>query len=179
MGEAKRKLENIRKALLGELEKWSFPATEWERNAIKEILAMTSSSVTPFSHAQMLSMNMKPQQCHVNASEYARLDPEKKTEHLIGWWVQSERLILHSVVRRDGRLNCLTPSAFGHDESFQFIHDPRIEVQDEGVRKFMLRDGTRIGPGLRMDPETLMAKYASWKSRLLAGESPDKVVEWV
>lgn len=179
MGEAKRKSENARLGLIEELDKWLFPATDWERLAVKEILATPSAHVTRLPADQLARMNMKAQQCHVNASEYARLDPEKKTEHLIGWWVQPERLVLHSVVRREGTLICLTPTSFGHGSSLKFIHDGKIEVREDGNRRPLLRDGVNIGPGLRIEPEALIAKYSSWKARLEAGEDPNAVlIDW-
>jgi hypothetical protein len=73
-------------------------------------------------------MRMKPQECHQNCFSYVRLDPEKKSRVVSGWWVRGDVYSFHSVVERDGRMICITPYVI-EECQVEFIPDDKIVLE--------------------------------------------------
>ena len=171
MGDAKRKLENVRRALLREIESWAFPATEWEARTVAEVRALPVVTVQRYPDEALAQMRMPPRQCHPNARFMQENDPERRLKHIVGWWPQGGNYVLHSVVDQYGKYICVTPAPF-HPASFEFIPDPKIAWQDEGDRRIAYRDCVPIGPGIRIDPARTVAEIQLIKAKLLSGMDP-------
>lgn len=171
MGEAKRKLEELRRSFLAEIESWTFPATEWEARTVAEIRALPSVTVRRYPDEVLAQMRMPPRQCHPNARFMQDNDPERRLRHVVGWWPQGGNYVLHSVVDQYGQYVCVTPAPF-HPTLFEFIPDPKITWQDEGDRRIAHRDGVPIGPGVRIDPARTIAEIQLIKAKLLSGMNP-------
>jgi hypothetical protein len=164
----------MRELFLRELDKWSFPVTDWELATVKEILRLPVISVHRAPAAQLEWMRMKPRECHVNARFMEENDPEKRTKRVIGWWQQDGNYVLHSIVRSRGKYMCVTPVHEGMNASspFPFIRDPKIEVRVEEGRNSYYRNGVQIGPGVRRDPARTLADIEVVRERLLSGMDP-------
>lgn len=177
MGAAKRKREELRKALLEEMDKWSFPSTEWETRTVEEIRKLPVVKVRRYPDDTLAWMRMPPRQCHANARFMQENDPERRARQVTGWWVQEGDYLLHSVVARDGEYLCVTPAPLHQDDLFDFIPDPKIEWREEGDHRVAYRDDVEIGPGVRSDPVGTLAKIEEMRARLLSGMNPYEVVK--
>lgn len=172
MGEAKRKLEEVRVTFLQELEKWSFPISDWEIETVREITQLPSVRVTRYPTHVLAYMRMPPRQCHANARFMQDNDPDKRLKQVTGWWIQEGQYVLHSVVDQHGDYVCVTPAPMESDQPFDFIPDDKIEWRDEGEYRTAYRDGVEIGPGVRTNPVKLMEEMKIIKGRLLSGMNP-------
>lgn len=91
------------KDVLLELDRWSFPVTDWELATVKEIVRLRVIRVQRVDAAQLEWMRMKPRECHANARFYEENDPQRRSKHVIGWWPQNGNYVLHSIVRSRGK----------------------------------------------------------------------------
>jgi len=178
MGEAKRKLEAVRAELLAELDKWSFPATDWELNTVAEIKLLPVVKVHRGSDEELTWMRMKPRQCHANAHFMEEHDPERRSRRITGWWPQDGNYVLHSIVDQHGQLFCVTPAPFHRENPFDFIPDPKIEWREDGDHFTAYRDGMPVGPGVRSDPVKATADTAELRARLLSGMNPYSAMQY-
>lgn len=176
MGEAKKRREELRALALRQGARWLFPEAPWEIGQVKEILELPVYQVRRFSPEEIRYMRMPGNECHANSRWYADNDPERLAEHVTGWWVQWPNLVLHSVVRRDGVMRCLTPSPLAEDV-FPFIPDPHIEWRDEKDHRQAYRKGYAIDVGLRAFPKVTVAQTLEVQKRLLSGMNPYKATE--
>ncbi len=171
MGEAKRKREALRRMMLEKGSEWDFPASDWEADLCAELEALPVLIVPRAPADQLASTKMKANECHTNTFWYVGNDPNKISCAVTGWWVQEPCYVLHSVIEQDGRLICITPSAFGETE-IPFVPDPKISWQIEGDVRHAMRNGIEIGPGIRKFPALTMAINSIVRERLLAGANP-------
>lgn len=177
VGEAKRKLAEARASFLAELEKWSFPPTEWEAHTVAEISQLPVVKVTRYPDEHLAYMRMPPRECHANARFMQDNDPDKQLRQVTGWWPQDGQYVLHSVVDQHGEYVCVTPAPMYVSRSFDFIPDEKIEWRDEGDYRTAYRDGIEIGPGVRADPAKTLAELEGMRQRLLSGMNPYQAVK--
>lgn len=167
----------MREKELGELalrnaEQMAFPPTEWEANALAEVLALPRVAVTRPPVEELLAAGMLPYDCHGNCSAQETNDPDQLTRHVWGWLIYGSDLILHSVVERHGHWQCLTPQLVRAPSQFQFIPDPFIEWTDttDGARH-AFRGGVRIPQALRKYPEHHLRMRDEFNDLLASGMS--------
>src|ERR1700682_734226 len=131
MGQAKVRREALRQELLKNSKEWDFATSLWEAALCAE-LREGAVVVVPRAPPEQLAWSRMPaQECHAIARWYAKNDPSGKARMITGWWVQWPNFVLHSVVEVEGRLICITPSAFGETE-IPFISDPKITWTEDG-----------------------------------------------
>lgn len=177
MGEAKRKREHLRAFMLVQMEKWLFPPSEWEREMARELAERPVVQVQRWPPHVLEDSGMPANHCHANTRWYADNDPEKKARQVTGWWKQEGAYVLHSIVERDGKLACITPTPYGDDE-LAFIPDPQIEWranEADGVME-AFRDGVLIEVGVRVDPEGMIAQLEKDRAELIAAKNPYDVL---
>ena len=177
LGEAKRKLADTRASFLQELEKWSFPTSDWEIKTVIEISQLPAVRVTRYPDEVLAYMRMPPRECHKNARFMQDNDPEKRLKQVTGWWPQEGQYVLHSVVDQHGEYVCVTPTPLHSEQTFDFIPDDKIEWRDEGDYRVAYRDGVAIGPGVRSDPPKMIAEMKAIRDRLMSGMNPYKAVQ--
>ena len=114
MGEAKARLAELRTRMIVELERWMTPTSAEEDRLNDAIRALTFYKIQRVPDDQLTYMKMEPQQCHLNASAYAKLDPTGESQHVSGWWKRGGIFFFHSVILTRTRLSCVTPH---HDPS--------------------------------------------------------------
>lgn len=178
MGEAKRKSEAMRAAMLIECDQWSKPPSDTEKQALDELLAMPSVKAVRATAQNIQMMGMNPKDCHENCTWYATNDPSGEWEHVFGWWIQPNALVLHSVIRRGDDYVCITPQvdrAVG--AMFTFIPDAAITPEQNGDHFLLLRNGQNHHPGLRLDPTATIEYMEKVKVRLNSGMHPFKAWE--
>lgn len=177
MGEGKRKREAMRKALLADLEEWSFEPTDWEARTVSEIQSLPIVTVGRGPDDQLAYMRMVARQCHQNAAFMEKNDPEGLTKQVTGWWIQQDNYVLHSIILQAGQYICVTPAPLESADSFDFVPDPKIEWREEGSYRIAYRDGVEIGKGVRRNPAKAVAEINEIKKRLLSGMNPYKAVQ--
>jgi len=174
MGEAKRlrahKASQMAEALRVELARLMVPPSASEARLLAEIEEMDFYKVQRASDHVLTYGNMKPQQCHTNAGEYARLDPEKETQHVSGWWKRGDIFYFHSVVLRQTKLFCVTPHADG--SALEFAPDFDITWHDAGDRWRSARGGGEVPYLVRRDPLEVIDICTSALAQLDAGVDP-------
>ncbi len=109
MGEAKAKLKELRARMLVELERWMVPTSPDEERLNDVIRALTFYKIQRVPGERLAYMRMEPQQCHLNASAYVRLDPTGESQHVSGWWKRGGIFFFHSVILTHTKLFCVTP----------------------------------------------------------------------
>ena len=169
--------EAMREHILSQLDRWSFPSSEWEKKTVGEVSNLPVTFVPRMPMDQLITMGMQPNECHENAWFLQENDLDDETIHVVGWIDGGEgRYALHSVCEVAGRLICVTPVPFVQHAPFRFIRDDEIVVS-VGVASFdFTRSGHEIGIGLRMHPERVIAECDTIKRRLLSGEDPYQVM---
>ena len=177
MGEAKRRADELRAALLREADRWDFPPSDWERETVTELDALPRVTSVRAPAEQLKWARMKARECHANAGWYADNDPNGEWKHVVGWWPQGDIFILHSVVRRAGDLLCVTPQEWDVPERFPFIPDEQIEARDEEDRRAFYRRGHKLPVGLRRDPAAQIEAMNLMGSRLASGVKPRQAME--
>ena len=108
MGEAKRKLEAMRASMLKDIERWSFPPSDWEESVVASISKLAVVMVERASDEQLAWARMKPQECHANARFMEKNDPDRRTRQILGWWFQQGQYVLHSVIQQGDTMGSLT-----------------------------------------------------------------------
>lgn len=173
MGEAKHRREELRARMLVELERWMMPASPDEDRLNDTIRALTFYKVPRAPDAQLTYMRMEPQQCHLNASAYARLDPTGESRHISGWWKRGGIFFFHSVVLSQTKLCCVTPH---YDRSpLEFAPDFDITwTETEGVMNAS-RQGAKVPFLVRDFPEVIIAEATAARDALLAGAPPQSI----
>ena len=177
MGEAKRKREALIGLLKGQMQRWDFPSSKAEVDAVAEIEQLPTILVQRYPPEILARMGMPPNQCHANARFMQDNDPEGKCRQISGYWPQSGNYVLHSVVERDGEIFCVTPLSIGGPDHFAFIPDPDIEWREEGNYRIAYRKGVPVEPGFRSDPEENKRISAIVLARIEAGVHPLKAGE--
>lgn len=173
MGQAKRKLEEIRKVFLAELEDWAFPPTDWERHTVIELQSLPIVKVQRYPKELISQMRMKARQCHVNALFMEDNGTKEGMKRITGWWIQGNGLyILHSVVLHKGNYVCVTPAPYESESLFSFVPDSKIDWHKEGAGFAPYRDGMKIIKGVRANPSKTIADHEIIKQRLLSGMNP-------
>lgn len=175
MAEAKRRKENLRTQILSEIEQDLRPLSETDLVLLRHIETLSFRTVQRRPLQELRTTGMKTGQCHVNAREYARLDPDGRARAVHGWWRQGPVFVLHSIAERDGQFACLTPLPAGHCDYLEFSEDKEISIQScDGKEALLWRD---IRPPNRIpaDQAQLGIIYAPMRKRLLRGDDPMKV----
>ena len=176
MGEARARLERLRETFADSAERWMFARSPWEDRAVADILATPAEVAYRANPATLRQLGLPERDCHTNAERYAaRIDAAAWP--VLGWWRQPNVLVLHSVVEIGGRLICVTPSDVDPSPHFPFIRDPRLAWDGDADGRFCRRDGRRIGPGLRIVPDQVIAETALILSRLESGMNPYEAVK--
>lgn len=173
MGEAKRKSDALRAAMLIECSQWSKPPSDIERAALDELIAMPSVRAVRATAQNLQMMGMSAKDCHENCHWYAKNDPSGEWQHVFGWWMQPSALVLHSVIRRGDEYVCITPQADpAVGAQFTFIPDEAITPEKNGDHFLLLRKGQNHHPGLRFDPAATIEYMSKVKGRLKSGMKP-------
>jgi hypothetical protein len=176
VGDAKKKLESVRKAFLAGLEEWAFQPTEWEAQTVAEIQDLPMVKVHRYPNDALAYMRMPAQHCHKNAEFMEKNDPTGRTRHVTGWWLNEGSYVLHSVIHYDGQYACVTPAPAERDNTFDFVPDSKIEWQEEGEYRAAYRDGVGIGKGVRIKPAETLKELEIIRQRLLSGINPYEAV---
>ena len=177
MGEARARLDRLRATFTDSAERWMFARSAWEDRAVAEVLACPVEPAHRADPSTLRSLALPERDCHSNAERYAAAWAGAAARPVPGWWRQANVLVLHSVVEIHGRLICATPSDVDPSPSFPFIRDPRLVWDSDAEGRFCRRDGHRIGPGLRIDPDQVIADTALILSRLQSGMNPYEAVK--
>ncbi len=177
MGEAKSRLDRLRHDFVESAERWMFPRSRWEDDAVAEILSYPIEVAHRADSALLQRLNLGARDCHTNAERYALARASAGAVPVLGWWRQPNVLLLHSVVEIEGRLMCVTPSDVDPSPTFAFVRDGRLAWDSDAEGRFCRRDGQRIGPGLRIDPDQVIADTALTLSRLRSGMNPYEAVK--
>lgn len=172
MGEAKKKREVMAQQLRLQAERWSFPESEAETQAVAEISKLDTVTVRRVSPDKLAYMRMEPNQCHANALFMENNDPQRKTKRISGYWLQQGNYVLHSVIKDDNGYFCVTPIVIGAPPVFDFIPDPDIEWREENDFRVAYRKGIPVEPGFRGDPAETKRMSSVIVARLDAGMSP-------
>ena len=138
----------IRDVFLAELNRWSFPVTDWEVATAKKIARLPVISVH-----------------RVPAAQLEWMQDGNYVLHSIG---RSRRDYV-CVTPVDEKMDAGSP--------FPFIRDPKIEVREENGFHGYYRDGVKIGPGVRRDPSKTLAEIEIVRQRLLSGMDPYEAVK--
>lgn len=176
MGQAKRRMEETRASFLLELEKWSFPVTDWEIETVRQISKLPVVRVTRYPDDALAYMRMPARRCHQNARFMQDNDPKKRLKQVTGWWPQDGQYVLHSVVDQCRGYVCVTPAPLHTEQTFDFIPDDKIEWRDEGDVRVAYRDGVAIGVGVRSDPVKTIAELNETRKRLTSGMNPYEAI---
>ena len=176
MGETKRECEAMRAYLLEEIERWSFPLSDWEKAMIALISQLPVVMVMRASDEELKQMRMQPQECHTNAQFMEENSPDRRVRQILGWWIIQDRYVLHSVIQQDDTMICVTPSPYSTETPFQFIPDDEIKARREGNQCVFYRNEQLIGVGLRSDPETLLREGAILRKQLESGINPYEIM---
>ncbi len=177
MGEAKFRLDRLRHDFVESAERWMFPRSQWEDDAVAEILSHPVEVAHRADSALLRRLKLGARDCHTNAERYALARANAAALPVLGWWRQPNVLLLHSVVEVDGRLVCVTPSDVDPSPTFPFVRDARLVWDSDEEGRFCRRDGRRIGPGLRIDPDQVIADTALILIRLRSGMNPYEAVK--
>lgn len=172
MGEAKRREAILRAAILQECDLWDRPGTEWEARLVAEIRQLPVVVGERAPPHEMAWGGMRPRECHANCIFYAKNDPTGISKHVLGWWLQGDLLVLHSMIENGGRYICITPQEKDVPDVFPFIPDAKIQTVEDGEHFDYLRDGEPIVAGLRPDPEGHRAMIHLMRERILSGMKP-------
>jgi hypothetical protein len=177
MGEARVKLDRLRNAFIEGAERWMFDKSRWEEDAVAEILSFPVEVAHRQDPALLRKLGLPERDCHTNAERYAGARANPLVRPVLGWWRQPNVLLLHSVIEMDGRLVCVTPSDVDPSPTFAFVRDSKLAWDEGRSDRFCRRDGRRIGPGLRIDPDQVMADTALILARLRSGMNPYEAVK--
>lgn len=177
MGEARVRLDRLRETFADSAARWMFARSTWEDRTVAELLARPLELAYRADAATLRSMRLPERDCHSNAERYAIARADAAAQPVLGWWRQANVLVLHSVIEIRGRLICVTPSDVDPSPRFPFIRDPRLVWGRDAEGRFCSRDGRRIGPGLRIDPDQVIADTALILSRLRSGMNPYEAVK--
>jgi hypothetical protein len=172
MGEAKRREQKLKAALLAECDRWDRPGTDWERLLVEELRELEFVKAQRAPADQLEWGRMQIRECHANAIFYTGNDPSRETKHVLGWWIQGDIFVLHSIIESGGQFICITPQERGVPDIFPFIPDPKIEARAEGDLLHYYRNGQAIDAGLRTDPDAHRAAMILMRKRLLSGMKP-------
>lgn len=172
MGEAKKRREALKKLAIAQMERWNFPPSEAEAQAVAEIEKLPEIMVRRYPPEALQYMRMKKNECHANARFMEDQDPEGKCRQVTGYWPQAGNYVLHSVVEREGELFCVTPLAIDAPDTFPFIPDPDIKWKEEGEYRVAYRKGVPVEPGFRSNPEENKRISAVVLARIEAGVHP-------
>jgi len=177
MGEAKVRMDRLRDTFTHSAERWMFARSLWEDRTVAEILSYPVEQAQRADPAMLRKLNLTARDCHDNAERYAAGRKDITVRAVLGWWRQANVLVLHSVVDIGGRLVCVTPSDVDPSPSFSFVRDKRLVWDADARGRFCRRAGQRIGPGLRIDPDQVIADTALILSRLRSGMNPYEAVK--
>lgn len=175
MGEAKLKLEAIRKRHIELSKHWDFPPTAEEAVVCAGLRELSIVTVRRASPEELAFMRMPANSCHQNAWWYERNDPTGRSRAVTGWWVQWPDFVLHSVLQIDGNYICITPQYFD-DGDFPFMPDPAIAWEKREDKYIAKKEEYEIGIGVRLFPEFTMARLEIVRKRLMAGVNPFKAI---
>lgn len=174
MGEAKRlkaqRTAELRAAMRVELGRLAASASAEEANLLDTIEALDFYKVERAPDDVLAYCRMKPQQCHVNAGEYARLDPRQQTRHISGWWKRGDIFYFHSVILTETRLFCVTPHP--DKRPLTFAPDYDIVWRERDDRHVADRLGVDPPYLVRRDPEQVIANAKTALAELDAGVDP-------
>lgn len=175
MGAAKARREAFRQAALVDIARWLEPPTAAEADLFAVVSALPLLRIPRGSPEMLAYCRMEAQQCHLNASAYARLDPTKRSKMVSGWWKRGDDFVFHSVIHNGDTYACVTP--FDENE-LHFAPDEAITWDELGDgRRIARRDGAELPYGLRADPAKTMAQAELVRTRLLSGMNPWRALE--
>lgn len=177
MGEARVRLGRLRDTFADTAARWMFARSAWEDRAVAELLARPADLAYRADPATLRNLGLPERDCHSNVERYAAARADAAARPVLGWWRQANVLVLHSVVEIRGRLICVTPTDIDPRPYFPFVRDPRLEWDSDDEERFCRLDGRRIGPGLRIDPDQVIADTALILSRLRSGMNPYEAVK--
>ncbi|WP_162244788.1 hypothetical protein [Methylobacterium sp. Leaf469] len=176
MGQARQKERLLRQAAIEEMGKWMVPAQEGEAELSAYLQGRKPIRIQRASDEDIKYMRMLPQQCHQNCITYKRLDPEKKSEIVSGWWCRGIAFVSHSVIRRDGVMFCITPYPY-EDNWLDFIIDEDIKMIEGGEVVEFIRNGVDLPRFARLNPAETAAESAWVRSRLMSGMRIEKAMD--
>lgn len=138
--------------------------------------------VSPQPDEIIAYMRTEPNQCHLNCYLYERAAPKGYAKWVKGWIKGPGTYVLHSVIRANGELWCITPRPYDHNPSFLFIPDERLRAEMRKDRKQALgfRRGKVTVPSiLYHDPDCLEVKVTLQllKSNVPLDQMEDRVCE--
>lgn len=168
----------LRKILRWEISEWSFPASQWEADLVKELSEMPVYAVFRMEEEQMQELGMKPNHCHENCLRLEAEDPTQQIKRITGWWPSEGKFLSHSVVQANNELVCVTPIVYAPYTPIPFVPDTAIEVRYHPGDNcdYLYRNGRMIGTGVRHDPERTI-KECDWvREQLDAGRDPVDIV---
>jgi hypothetical protein len=171
----------VEELILRNSAQFAFPASEWEKKAYQEIVALPRVTVTRPPKDQLLAADMVEYDCHTNCAAQEANDPTKQSRHVFGWMVLGSDLILHSVVKMGSHWVCLTPQLVELASRFVYIPDPFIEWRnsDDGRSREPYRSGVRLPDALRKYPERHIEMHGELLRLIASGlsvvEARDKV----
>ena len=163
----------LRDELLFEVEGWTFPASEWEAQIIRDLHDMQGYPIPRLPEAELRELELLPNRCHANALWCEENDSSGRTKAVAGWWLSGMEFIFHSVVFCDGHYCCVTPSLRGESE-LNFYPDPLIEWVDHDDERVAMRNGQAIGLGVRRFPAFTIAQRELVRMRLRIGMTSDQ-----
>jgi hypothetical protein len=170
MGEAKKGRENLRAAMIAELERLMAPASPEEDALNDEIRALQFYEFDRVPDAQLAYMNMEPQRCHQNAAAYAQLDPSGESRHISGWWKRGGIFYFHSVILSQTKLHCITH----HRDPARLKFAPDYDivwVETDGVMNANRR-GAKLPYLVRDFPDKVIVEATAARGALMTGADP-------
>ncbi len=66
--------------------------------------------------------------------------------------------VLHSIIIKHDVYCCVTPYEAEELSHIDFVPDAKVEWKQEGDLRVFYRDGTKIGLGVRINPEKFLTK---------------------
>lgn len=169
-----------RREYLKQVTRWSYPATDAEREIANEIDKIEPIMVERAHPLTIDYMRMRPNECHLNCYAYEKLDTTGRAKMVSGWWSDNDVYILHSVIDTGDRLICITPGLHPSLDftCIEFRPDPKIDRQDinETTVKMGTRQGVKLGVGIRRNPEEAIAVAEYVRTRLLSGMDPEEAL---
>lgn len=172
MGEAKRKKAVMKAKMIDQIQRWNFPASEAEVQAVAEINNLPKVLVKRLSKQKMAEGGMIATECHANARFMEVNDPAKELKQVAGYWLQQGNYVFHSVIQTKHGYICITPTLVDSPEVFEFIPDPDIEWREENGFNVAYRKGFKIDAGFRIDPVKTKSMLDTVMARLDAGMDP-------
>ncbi|MBL8552197.1 MAG: hypothetical protein JNJ73_19570 [Hyphomonadaceae bacterium] len=162
--------------LLSDAWAWDFPASDWERDVVAELLDLPIYDIPRLPADEVARMGMLPNACHANVRRCVESNPGMAIA--TGWVIERPDFMLHSVLQTgDRQFICVTPSAAGETGFVPFMPDAKISWAVRGQEYAPVRNGRMIeGPGVRQHPAFTIAKFKIIRERLGRGVPVEEAI---